>query len=142
MYVDEILIDVAPSCLKPSWPDMLTASSSSPMLTWVENGTATQWNIEYGYTGFIPTGVANATAGSNPFELTGLEPGTTYDYYVQADCGDGDVSYWVGPVSFKTTCEPTPVPYYESFEEAVPLSSRPASCHLYHQHGHMLTALP
>ncbi|MEZ5081988.1 MAG: choice-of-anchor J domain-containing protein [Bacteroidales bacterium] len=116
LYVDEILIDVAPSCLKPSWLDVITVSSSSALLTWTENGTATQWNIEYGYTGFVPTGSANATADSNPFELTGLEPGTTYDYYLQADCGGGDVSWWSSPKTFTTLCEAAAVPVFEDFD--------------------------
>ncbi|MCF8378208.1 MAG: choice-of-anchor J domain-containing protein [Bacteroidales bacterium] len=119
LYVDEITIDVAPSCLMPSSPDFLTSNSSSAFLTWVENGDAAQWNIEYGYTGFTPSGAPNAVAYSNPFELTGLEPGTAYDFYVQADCGGGDVSWWSVSESFTTLCEAADVPIYEDFDNAV-----------------------
>ena len=73
-----------------------------------------QWNIEYVYTGETPTGVPNAAAGTNPFELTGLESGTTYDCYVQADCGGGDVSWWSQPVTFTTLCDDFAVPFLKT----------------------------
>ena len=118
-YVDNMFIDIAPTCPKPT--DLYTVSTTlnSATIGWTENGDATQWNIEYGEIGFTPTGNVNAIATSNPFELTGLLSSTMYDFYVQADCGGGDVSYWVGPSSFKTLCEATTVPYFEGFEDAI-----------------------
>jgi len=111
IYIDDIILDFAPTCPKPS--DLYSSSSTtnSANLGWIENGTATQWNIEYGLFGFTPTGVSNAVAASNPFDLTGLTPSSSYQFYVQADCGGGDVSYWVGPYSFQTECDVLDVPY-------------------------------
>ena len=49
--------------------------------------------------------------------LTGLTDNTTYDVYVQADCGSGDESEWVGPTSFTTLCGLlTTFPYTQDFE--------------------------
>ena len=56
---------------------------------------------------------------TNPYELMGLEDGTAYEFYVQADCGGGDVSYWFGPEYFQTQCYPAELPYIEDFEEGV-----------------------
>lgn len=116
IYIDDITIDHPPSCPKPS--DLYTSGSQTNAVTlhWTENGDASLWNVEYGEPGFTPTGVANAIADANPFELTGLDDGTAYEFYVQADCGDGDVSYWVGPVMFQTQCFPAELPYVEDFE--------------------------
>ncbi len=47
--------------------------------------------IEYGLSGFTPgTGTTVTTTGS-PYFLTGLTAGSTYDFYVWADCGDDGV---------------------------------------------------
>ena len=78
---------------------------------WTENGSATAWDIEYGVTGFTPTGTPTLNdVGSNPYTVTGLTATTTYDFYVRADCGmdDTDVSIYNGPYTF-TTLAPAPV---------------------------------
>ncbi len=120
VFIDDIIVDVAPTCPKPSDLYSSSTTTTSAILGWTENGTATQWNIEYGLFGFTPTGIPNATATTNPFDLTGLLPSSTYQFYVQADCGGGDVSYWVGPYSFQTQCETMDVPYTEGFETILP----------------------
>ena len=120
IYLDNILIDVAPTCPKPSEIYIAGSTTTSATIGWTENGFATQWNIEYGLFGFTPTGVPNVTADSNPYEITGLAASTTYQCYVQADCGGGDVSFWVGPFAFQTQCDVTDVPYFENFETVTP----------------------
>lgn len=123
VYVDDITIDHPPTCPKPADLYAQEATQTSIMLGWEENGEATTWNIEYGYAGFTPTGIGNAVADANPFELTDLEDGTAYEFYVQADCSGGDVSYWVGPHPFSTLCFPTLLAageYIEDFEGLTP----------------------
>jgi len=119
IYIDDIVIDHPPTCPKPSNLYTSDSQTNSIVLHWTENGDATMWNIEYGEAGFTPTGIANALADSNPFELTDLTDGTAYEFYVQADCGGGDLSYWVGPVMFQTQCFPAELPYFEDFEVGV-----------------------
>lgn len=119
LYIDNIVIDYPPTCPKPENLYVTGQTTNSASLGWTEMGEASMWNIEYDTAGFIPTGIGNIVAGSNPFDISGLTSGTVYEYYVQADCGDGDLSYWVGPLKFKTTCEATSVPYFEGFEDAI-----------------------
>ena len=62
-------------------------------------------NVDYGAPGiYSGTGTSIST---NPYTITGLTGSTSYDIYIQADCGAGDVSPWVGPVSI-TTLTPCP----------------------------------
>ena len=63
-----------------------------------------------------PTGTATDTGVANGFTKSGLTESTDYEYYVQADCGGGDTSVWVGPYSFTTVCGFTDVPFVEDFE--------------------------
>ncbi|RFC55462.1 GEVED domain-containing protein [Brumimicrobium aurantiacum] len=93
-----------PSCLPPNGVQASNVTDTSVTFAWTENGTATTWNIEYGPTGFTPgTGAGTEINGvtANPYNITGLMSSTEYDFYVQADCGGGDLSFWspvLGPV--------------------------------------------
>lgn len=49
-------------------------------------------------------------------ELKDLTPDQEYWFYVQYDCGDGDVSPWAEN-SFRTSCEAIKAPFAEDFEE-------------------------
>ena len=106
----------APSC-SPS--TALTASnitSTSVDLSWTAGG-GTSFNLEYGPSGFGSGNGTVVNGVANPYTLSGLNPQTTYDFYIQDDCGAGGTSPWSGPVSFTTLCAPlTSFPWTEDFE--------------------------
>lgn len=93
----------------PSCPDPITISAPSILwdqaeISWLENGSASLWDIEYVGSGNPPTGVPSVSGvNANPYILTGLTPDTEYDLYVRSDCGGGDRSTWSGPYTFSTT---------------------------------------
>jgi hypothetical protein len=93
-----------------SAPTALTATTTpnSATLGWTETGGATQWNVEYGPTGFVQgTGTMIAPA-TNTQSISPLTPSTSYSYYVQADCGTSE-SPWAGPYNFNTLCQPAAI---------------------------------
>jgi parallel beta-helix repeat protein len=100
----------AATCLAPSDLNAANITAYTADMSWTGPVNASSWDIELGLTGFTPTGNPTATGVSNPHIYTGLNPSTTYDFYVRGDCGGGDYSSWVGPYSFTTdvTCpDPT-----------------------------------
>ena len=100
--MDDLLVSEIPNCMYPTNFEALASTNSSVTLGWTEMDAATSWNILYGATGFDPeTEGTTVIADADTFEVTGLADVTTYDFYVQADCG-GMQSQWVGPVT-KTT---------------------------------------
>ena len=108
-------LQACPTCPAPS---NLFASNITPFtadLSWTENGTATAWNIEYGPAGFMQGQGTVVPASTNPYTLTGLTASTDYEFYVQSDCGGGDISTWAGPYTFKTLCD-TQLPYIQDFD--------------------------
>lgn len=110
-----------PSCLAPNSLSASNITTASADLTWTEAGSATSWNIEYGVSPYTATGTATisgVTDGGNgsPYSLTGLSANTTYVYYVQSDCGGGDLSAWSGPYSFSTPCPSESIPWTENFD--------------------------
>ncbi len=101
---DDFSLQVTPSCTAPSTLGAASITNSQAALSWTENGSATQWDVELGITGFSPTGTPTQSGVTNPYTYTGLSASTTYEYYVRADCGGSDYSLWVGPFEFTTAC--------------------------------------
>lgn len=95
-------------CSSASNLDTSNVQPTSADLSW--NSSAGLFNINWGPTGFRQgTGASgNFVRGTsqNPYSLTGLQPSTCYDYYVQDSCAGTGVGPWVGPFTFCTpaTC--------------------------------------
>ncbi|NLN24524.1 MAG: fibronectin type III domain-containing protein, partial [Bacteroidetes bacterium] len=97
-----------PSCLPPNGLGVSSVTPTSVDLEWNDNASATQWDIEWGAEGFTPTGTPTiSSTTTNPYPLSGLSPLTQYDFYVRADCGSGDQSFWSGPYTFSTVADCT-----------------------------------
>lgn len=92
----------AASCPQPTNLTLDLNDQTSAQFSWLEAGSATEWQLEYGPIGFTNgTGtIINTT--NNPETITGLAPDTFYEVYVQAVCTPGDSSLFTGPVLFHT----------------------------------------
>jgi hypothetical protein len=107
---------IPPACPAPTGFASTGSTMTTATLSWTETGTATAWNIEYGVTGFTQGTGTVVAATANPHTISGLAAATTYQAYVQANCGS-DVSTWVGPINFSTACNAiNAFPYNEGFE--------------------------
>jgi len=78
-----ININEAPPCVPPSGLTVSNITTTSAQLAWVENGTANQWNIQYGPTGFAIGSGTTVPATAIPYLLQNLSPATIYDFYVK-----------------------------------------------------------
>lgn len=110
-----IMSETPPSCIDPSMLSATSITDTTADLGWMENGTATAWNVEVVTNGSPATGTPTATGVANPYAASGLTAETAYDFYVQADCGGAGTSNWVGPFTFTTACAPVAA-YTEDFE--------------------------
>ncbi|MFZ9027588.1 MAG: T9SS type A sorting domain-containing protein [Crocinitomicaceae bacterium] len=102
MSIDLVQVETCVTCPGPT---NLSGTFTAPdmiFVDWTPGGTETAWNIEYGPSGFTPgTGtVENVT--SAPHTLMGVTQNTLIDIYIQADCGGGDESALVGPITVST----------------------------------------
>lgn len=105
IYIDDVLVEEAPACVKPTDLTATNVAARSVDLSWTigDEGQDT-WQIVYDTnTDFDPDAATPVAAGSNPFTLTGLTPETTYYAYVRAYCSTSDQSDWSNKVSFTTT---------------------------------------
>ena len=116
------LTDCASSttCFIPVNVETGTMNGTNVELIWEVGQGGSQWEIEYGLSGFIQgsgTIVSNIT--TTYYSITGLEIGNTYDWYIRTDCGTGSYSSWVGKKTFTLPCvEPAlmQLPYYQGWE--------------------------
>ena len=112
-YIDNISIQIAPTCIEPSNVTVSNITDATAQISWTA-GTADQdlWQISYN------DSIINVN--TNPYTLTNLTLGTEYTVNVRALCTD-DTSYWgAQPVTFSTSaCTSITVteetPYFEDF---------------------------
>jgi hypothetical protein len=111
-YIANIIFGgISQACPTPTNQVETNITTSSADLGWTENGSATTWNIEYGPKGFTQGSGTTTSVTANPYTLSGLSDGTTYDWYVQADCGGGSTRSWCGASDFTTLCNTKVAPY-------------------------------
>ena len=101
-YIDDILLEMRPDCMYPVNFHKENVTNQSVTLSWTEFGDATAWNIKYDTTGFNPDlGGQILAADSTTFTVNNLTNLTSYDFYVQSNCGESQ-SDWVGPLTVIT----------------------------------------
>ena len=117
VYIDDVVLDVIPTCMKPQNLTSTAATNTSITLSWTPGGNENNWNIEYGPAGFTQGTGTTMTGVTNPVTISNLSPSTSYTFYVQADCSGGDLSHWSLPYSTNTECGAVAtLPYTESFD--------------------------
>ena len=116
-FVDDLTLEMIPTCLRPDSLTAYDATQNSVVLAWHERGNATNWMVEYGPRGFqLGTGTV-VSANSNPFTLTGLPANYSGEYYVKSVCGATDTgNYSYMPFGFTTQQVPATIPYHYDFE--------------------------
>ena len=131
LYLDDIKVDLAPSCPDPSNLAASNISQNSADLSWDPGLSESEWEVIYGLSGFDPsyTGIPVNVLTTPFLSLNNvLSPGIEYDFYVRAICGTNDESFLVGPYEFITECTYASLPYFLDFESSVipdlPICSR------------------
>ncbi len=103
LYVDDVVSDAIPTCASPTLP-IATPAQTTAALSWTESSGAASYDVEYGLPGFALGSGTSLNPALNSQDISGLQPGTDYVYYVRATCAGGAKSDWVGPTAFTTTC--------------------------------------
>ncbi|MNU83792.1 hypothetical protein D3C71_735010 [compost metagenome] len=116
--VDNVSVEYA-TCFPISALALGNETPNSVEATWTAGATETSWNVEWGVPGFTPgTGaeIGSDAVTTESVTINGLNPGTDYDVYVQADCGGGDEAFWI-KVRGATACAPiSNLPWTENFD--------------------------
>ncbi len=118
MFVDDVELDFIPSCFKPENVKAVDRTEQSIKVVW--EGESDSYNVQYGPVGFNPDLNEGITVSADTTEkdVTGLSSSTTYEFYVQSNCGEIDgLSAWNGPATMTTLSTViTTYPYNQDFE--------------------------
>lgn len=99
--IDNINIERAPSCEKPTELVVTEVGTTSVTLDWT-NVDATEWEVRYE----LPDGgYRTMVAESHPYEVSGLRPGTDYRFWVRGICGTDDYTDYANAVDVTTDCD-------------------------------------
>lgn len=120
-FIDDFSYTDLPACSEPTNSKVIDFDYDFVTIGWdtFSTSTAAQWQIEYGPKGFEQGTGIFVTASSNPFNISGLQSNTEYDFYVRSICGS-EVSDSTSVESFRTRCSGMSIGYYEDFENATP----------------------
>ena len=133
IFVDDITVDVVPTCVAPSDMEVVETGLTTASLTWTEGIDETEWNIQYkksiasDWSESIH--VTELPTALDPFVLTDLKRGTEYDVRIQSYCDADDQSHWIStPVSFTTDCGTWPIDADNALVETFSESTFPPGC--------------
>ncbi len=116
---DTFIIYEVPACLEPSILDVSGITSNSVVLSWLQADEETDWNVVVDTLGFNPDSATAVAVSDTSYEVTGLEPNTTYEFYVQSDCQEDSLSRWSPSFQFTTACVALTPNYVQDFSAGV-----------------------
>ena len=117
----DICITAAQGCLDPVNVELDNISDVTATFSWTPGDSSqTAFEIEITDDGVAqdPNNVVPVTGTS--YTAMALTPDFSYDFYVRADCGNGDFSDWTSPLSFNTLCSAFTPDYIETFDTFTP----------------------
>ena len=116
VYFDDVIWEAIPSCVEPSAMVANSIANNAVTLGWTANNAETEWEIEYGLSGFsLGSGTIISGVTTNPLLISGLLANTTYQVYVRAKCNTNEFSEWSNVFTFTTLCDAVSV-YNDNFE--------------------------
>ena len=123
-WIDDLTVREKPSCLEPTTVAVSGVTSSTAVVTWVNDQANTEIPANVQYTLATDNDWADAITLSNVsgtnVSIEDLAANTQYKVRVQTICGPENLSAWRESTIFKTLCSPISVaetPYTTSFED-------------------------
>ena len=102
-FIDDIAIEELPICMPVTNIQSNYSSTTEILLDWTDVTPSAGWRIEYGPVGFTQGTGTMVYTTSHPFNITGLDTLSGYDFYVRPVCSAEDSADWNGPVSIYTS---------------------------------------
>ncbi len=116
ILIDDVKVEELPTCFSPNGLSFSNVTNDSVEVSWETLGIASSWELHYGPYGFAPGTESVIVADTNTnFTIPDLIGNTRYQMYIRSDCGAGDYSNYVGPITFTTECDPYEAPFIETF---------------------------
>lgn len=108
-YLDDVDIHLLPDCVKPRDVGVSNIGRTTAEINWGEGNLETAWNVIISTTAIadfntVDPALVHTVTVAPGYYAAGLNPGTQYYVYVQADCEGAGTSVWTNAVTFRTYC--------------------------------------
>lgn len=117
VLLDDVVWEALPTCEEVGQLSVNAFTNTTATMSWeAENSTA--WEIVYTEVGdqTAPADLTPSFSEEEMITLTDLMPDTVYKGWVRSVCDNEVYSAWVGPLEFKTTCDPFGASWLEDFD--------------------------
>jgi hypothetical protein len=120
-----------PLCLKPSNVAISGITTTDVTISWTGGDNDSYYNIQYMLSSQTDwDNASTATAYDVTYNLTGLQPSSTYKVRVQTVCSDNSETEWSSVITFQTNCDAIPIvdSWTENFEGYTGSGQQPFQC--------------
>ena len=121
IYIDDVQLRFIPSCFRPTTAVLTALGADSATILWTPDprtpAPTSGFTVEYGPVGYAEGTGTTVFTSDTTVQLTGLDPATTYEVNIVADCGDAQSDPTT--ITFRTACAYIPndsLPYTEDFD--------------------------
>ncbi|MDR6967472.1 hypothetical protein J2X31_001483 [Flavobacterium arsenatis] len=118
-FIDNVRWEILPACPDVTSIQVNDIEAELAHISWTAGGNENNWQVAYG-----PSSVTDPTTlvpseilTQNSFVVQGLPDNAFTSVWVRSVCGEPDGNgAWIGPITFKTKCLPTTLPYSQDFQ--------------------------
>ena len=116
-YIDDVLVELVPTCQRPTDFRLQSLGDTYAEFVFSHEG-AIKYDVKYGISGFdVESAGSIVSITDTIFAVNGLQPNTSYDFYVRAYCSATDVSGWSLCETYTTFEVPVSMfPYENKFD--------------------------
>ena len=118
LHIDNVLIDIIPSCLKPTGLVVSNVKDTTATFAW-DNVESISWDyaiLANAAIDSIPAEDAFTNITVNHLTVNDLALNTPYVFFLRANCGEEDGNSVIIAKAFHTTLHPTALPFADDFE--------------------------
>ena len=117
LVIDDVVLNVIPTCPAVQNPSTDNITSSSVRLSWNEMGSGSSWTVLYQPVNSPASSIRTLHTNTPFINLTGLTPNTEYTVLIIVDCIDNEGN--TTQTSFRTACTNIhQLPYVNDFEDS------------------------
>ncbi|MBS7332399.1 MAG: fibronectin type III domain-containing protein [Weeksellaceae bacterium] len=121
LYLDDIIVDLAPTCLPPTAVTMSNITHNTAQASWtaaLTEASSYEYYISTDATAPTATTTATGTTTTTSATLSNLSQTTNYNLWVRSVCSDTDKSEWTSVTTFQTGQLAATFPFTDNFDGA------------------------
>lgn len=122
LFIDHVYLEEL-ACMEPLNLNIKNVKADEVTIFWDDvSNSSWEYYVQDADTG-TPSGAGTTTTSTEVVVTVdannqNLQTNRQYEYYLRAQCANGDFGEWVGPFEFYTVCTPLSLPFSEGFNSS------------------------